>query len=63
MRTASAEAVSFCRTFGDEAWSQHEGGYIAGTLLSDEAAMFSLTLATGARGFARGRLEGGVRLR
>jgi hypothetical protein len=23
VRAASAEAVSFCRTFGDEAWSQH----------------------------------------
>jgi hypothetical protein len=23
VRAASAEAISFCRTFGDEAWSQH----------------------------------------
>jgi hypothetical protein len=23
VRAASAEAVSFCRTFGDEAWSEH----------------------------------------
>jgi hypothetical protein len=23
VQAASAEAVSFCRTFGDEAWSQH----------------------------------------
>jgi hypothetical protein len=23
VQTASAEAISFCRTFGDEAWSQH----------------------------------------
>jgi hypothetical protein len=25
VRAASAEAVFFCRTFGDEAWSQQEG--------------------------------------
>jgi hypothetical protein len=25
VQTASAEAVSSCRTFGDEAWSQHAG--------------------------------------
>jgi hypothetical protein len=24
VRAASAEAVSFCRTFGDEAWSQQK---------------------------------------
>jgi hypothetical protein len=24
MRTASAEAVPSCKTFGDEAWSQHK---------------------------------------
>jgi hypothetical protein len=33
MRTASAEAVSSCRTFGDEAWSQQ---YIKTNILSLE---------------------------
>jgi hypothetical protein len=30
VRAASAEAVSFRRTFGDEAWSQHLGWQIKG---------------------------------
>jgi hypothetical protein len=37
VRAASAEAVSFCRTFGDEAWSQ-QVGYKQG-LLNGEKLM------------------------
>jgi hypothetical protein len=46
MRTASAEAVSSCRTFGDEAWSQQPGlGPLAMAMARTLPAWLALAVA------------------
>jgi hypothetical protein len=58
VQTASAEAVSFCRTFGDEAWSQQLRGVtgIRRRRRSRGAAMAALGMRQGGRAWG---LRGG----
>jgi hypothetical protein len=41
VRAASAETVSFCRTFGDEAWSQHLQSVLGQNTFHIEEGLYS----------------------